>query len=119
MDYIVSYVQRHDATTRHVVQFQAESDNEALWKLTENLDGIYPSYRDILMSLSSPNPWTPGNLKEAWSDDEMAYNVGDIYIISLKNTTADQTLIDNIWPYRCEETVDWPIKRNMPSAWED
>ena len=119
MDYTVTYVQRHDATTKHVVQFQAESDNEALWKLTENLDGIYPSYRDILVSLSSVDAWTPANLREAWTNEDMLYNIGDIYLISLKNSNTGKMLIDNIWPYRSDEVLDWPVKKQMPSAWEE
>jgi len=119
MDYTIIYVHRHDAITKHVVQFQAESDNEALWKLAENLDGIFPSYRDILVSLSSVDAWTPKNLKETWTGEGMYYNVGDIYLISLKNSNTGKMLIDNVWPYRQDEVKDWPIKKSMPSVWED
>ena len=119
MDYIITYIYRDEATTKHILQFKAESDAEAFWKITENLNGIYPSAGEILLSQSSPNAWTPKSLKKAWTGEGMCENIGDIYIISLKNTTTETIIIDNIWPYRSDEVLDWPIKKQMPVAWEE
>ena len=115
MRYIVNYVNQHDAMTRQIRNFSAESDVEALWKLAENLEDIFPTSRDILLSQSSGDPWTPENLKETWTTSGMT---GEVYIISLKNKDTGKMILDNIWPYRQEETVDWPLKKKIPSAWE-